>query len=300
MKSPAKWNINDKSEYLDVEFNGLRVNYKGPANRWVDSGIVRADHPIPQCVLFYFEVTIIDKGNNGIIGIGFCTRPDKIEPKKLNTMPGWAEILKNRWNKALDMGNYELLSKQEVMLEELIKSLKTESHMAKAYFIIGRNEEALELTNSSNNAFSLRYRGETYYMMRMYDKSLYEFEKLSIIEPNSLWTLNAYKEVTRKKDRYIKEVEKNDYIRQECPDFLERREISENLNDRLRHDWDKKINFEEITPDMSEMDLQLFSWAYSSNDPEDREVVDQLMVDREARMEEELEDYQDWDYRRDC
>ncbi|CAI2190375.1 1260_t:CDS:2, partial [Funneliformis geosporum] len=45
---------------------------------------IRADFPIPeQCGLFYFEVDIIDIGQNGKIGIGFCTKS-----AGLNKMPG--------------------------------------------------------------------------------------------------------------------------------------------------------------------------------------------------------------------
>ncbi|CAI2188304.1 14247_t:CDS:2, partial [Funneliformis geosporum] len=45
---------------------------------------IRANFPIPeQCGLFYFEVDIIDIGENGKIGIGFCTKSASI-----NKMPG--------------------------------------------------------------------------------------------------------------------------------------------------------------------------------------------------------------------
>ncbi|CAI2193659.1 17454_t:CDS:2, partial [Funneliformis geosporum] len=48
---------------------------------------IRANFPIPeQCGLFYFEVDIIDKGENGRIGIGFCTKS-----ASLNTLPGWED-----------------------------------------------------------------------------------------------------------------------------------------------------------------------------------------------------------------
>ncbi|CAI2197972.1 16751_t:CDS:2, partial [Funneliformis geosporum] len=49
---------------------------------------IRANFPIPeQCGLFYFEVDIIDKGENGGIGIGFCTKS-----ARLNKMPGFEDI----------------------------------------------------------------------------------------------------------------------------------------------------------------------------------------------------------------
>ncbi|RIB28281.1 hypothetical protein C2G38_2158251 [Gigaspora rosea] len=37
--------------------------------------IVRANNPIPsECGIFYFEIKIINKGKNGMIGIGYCTK----------------------------------------------------------------------------------------------------------------------------------------------------------------------------------------------------------------------------------
>ncbi|CAI2171646.1 14457_t:CDS:2 [Funneliformis geosporum] len=48
---------------------------------------IRSNFPISeQCGLFYFEVDIIDKGENGAIGIGFCTNT-----ASLNKMPGWED-----------------------------------------------------------------------------------------------------------------------------------------------------------------------------------------------------------------
>ncbi|CAG8799809.1 22161_t:CDS:2, partial [Dentiscutata erythropus] len=46
---------------------------------------IRANNPIPpQCKLFYFEVDIIDEGENKSIGIGFCEKTVNLEG-----MPGW-------------------------------------------------------------------------------------------------------------------------------------------------------------------------------------------------------------------
>ncbi|CAI2177082.1 2127_t:CDS:2, partial [Funneliformis geosporum] len=59
---------------------------------------IRANFPIPeQCGLFYFEVDIIDKGENGEIGIGFCTKS-----ASLNKMPGWED---SSWGYHGDDGN---------------------------------------------------------------------------------------------------------------------------------------------------------------------------------------------------
>ncbi|KAF0441704.1 SPRY-domain-containing protein [Gigaspora margarita] len=81
MDLPTAWNHDDKSSYLSVDESGLRVNY----GLGLMAGAVRANYPIsPQCKLFYFEVDIINEGENKQIGIGFC---DKVV--SLNGMPGW-------------------------------------------------------------------------------------------------------------------------------------------------------------------------------------------------------------------
>ncbi|CAG8688833.1 4809_t:CDS:2 [Rhizophagus irregularis] len=47
--------------------------------------IVRSNYPIPDKVgIFYFEVEIISKGRDGLIGVGFC---EKEVP--LDRLPGW-------------------------------------------------------------------------------------------------------------------------------------------------------------------------------------------------------------------
>ncbi|KAF0529284.1 SPRY-domain-containing protein [Gigaspora margarita] len=84
MDLPTAWNRDDKSIYLSVYSSGLRVNYEGLGKSQKESGIIRANHPIPsQCKLFYFEVDIINEGKNKIIGIGFCEKE-----VNLNRIPG--------------------------------------------------------------------------------------------------------------------------------------------------------------------------------------------------------------------
>ncbi|RIB19753.1 concanavalin A-like lectin/glucanase domain-containing protein, partial [Gigaspora rosea] len=53
--------------------------------------------PIPSQQEFYFEATILNKGQNGIIGIGFCTKD-----ANLNLMPGWEN---ESWGYHGDDGN---------------------------------------------------------------------------------------------------------------------------------------------------------------------------------------------------
>ena len=59
---------------------------------------MRAKHPIPpQCGLFYFEVTVVSKGRDGFIGIGFAS-----SAVSLQRLPGW-EV--NSWGYHGDDGN---------------------------------------------------------------------------------------------------------------------------------------------------------------------------------------------------
>ncbi|KAF0541489.1 SPRY-domain-containing protein [Gigaspora margarita] len=98
MASPTKWNIDDKFTFLSVSSDGLEVTYVGPGEK-ADSAAIRADLPIlPQCGLFYFEINILDKGDNGEIGIGFCAKT-----VNLNRMPGWEN---NSWGYHGDDGNF--------------------------------------------------------------------------------------------------------------------------------------------------------------------------------------------------
>jgi len=80
---PTQWNENDKSSHLTVSPNGREVSFNG--TRFVislivylpslghsntldtrDAAAVRADCPIPPaCGIYYYEVTILDRGNKG-------------------------------------------------------------------------------------------------------------------------------------------------------------------------------------------------------------------------------------------
>ncbi|RIA83610.1 concanavalin A-like lectin/glucanase domain-containing protein [Glomus cerebriforme] len=100
MNLPTAWNINDKSDFLSVDSDALRVEHTGPDERNEFSAVIRANHPVPsQCRLFYyFEVKIENIEKNGIIGIGLCTKN-----VDLNRMPGLND---NSWGYHNDDGNF--------------------------------------------------------------------------------------------------------------------------------------------------------------------------------------------------
>ncbi|GBC52168.2 Ran-binding protein 10 [Rhizophagus irregularis DAOM 181602=DAOM 197198] len=83
---PNRMNKKDCSTNVTVvDDDGLIVHYNGLGARDADSGIVRSNYPIPDKVgIFYFEVEIISKGRDGLIGVGFC---EKEVP--LDRLPGW-------------------------------------------------------------------------------------------------------------------------------------------------------------------------------------------------------------------
>ncbi|RIB10572.1 concanavalin A-like lectin/glucanase domain-containing protein [Gigaspora rosea] len=91
-----KWSNNDKSKNLEVEADDLMVNCKNESENFVGSAIRTCEPISKKYGLFYFEVTIKDKGKTGIIGIGFCTKT-----VKLDRMPGYE---KNSWGYRSDNG----------------------------------------------------------------------------------------------------------------------------------------------------------------------------------------------------
>ncbi|KAI9103242.1 concanavalin A-like lectin/glucanase domain-containing protein [Phlyctochytrium arcticum] len=96
---PTQWSTKDKSPSIELSpAANLRVTYTGPGRDDVHAAAVRSNHPIPpQCGLFYYEVSIISKGRDGYIGIGFCG-----QNVALNRLPGWEE---NSWGYHGDDGH---------------------------------------------------------------------------------------------------------------------------------------------------------------------------------------------------
>ncbi|KAI9825022.1 MAG: hypothetical protein M1826_007100 [Phylliscum demangeonii] len=88
---PSRWNAADKFGGLELLPDGLELECVGPGKTH-DRGeaaavaaAVRTDHPMsPLCGIYYYEVTIVARGKDGTIGIGFSG------PKvPLNRLPGW-------------------------------------------------------------------------------------------------------------------------------------------------------------------------------------------------------------------
>lgn len=87
---PSKWSEADKAPGLEVLASGTEVRYNGlnngqPNKREDEAASIRSDKPIPKEVgIYYYEVTILSRGKDGPLGIGF-TAPNV----NLHRLPGW-------------------------------------------------------------------------------------------------------------------------------------------------------------------------------------------------------------------
>lgn len=67
--------------------HGVRVHYVGGGKTDSDAAAIRANNPMPtQLGVYYYEVTIVSKGRDGYIGIGFCGKD-----VSLQRLPGWEQ-----------------------------------------------------------------------------------------------------------------------------------------------------------------------------------------------------------------
>ncbi|KAK5171031.1 uncharacterized protein LTR77_004175 [Saxophila tyrrhenica] len=82
---PSRWSDGDHISGLEVLADGTEVRFTGVTKTSDEAASVRSDNPMPKEVgIYYFEVTVLSRGKDGLIGIGFSTR--KVN---LNRLPGW-------------------------------------------------------------------------------------------------------------------------------------------------------------------------------------------------------------------
>jgi SPRY domain len=94
---PSKLNDRDRCTILEILNDGMEVHFSAPSKGTEsDAASVRADRPIPpQCGVYYYEVSVLARGNKGCvlcaevtdvryIGIGFCR-----SNVTLDRLPGW-------------------------------------------------------------------------------------------------------------------------------------------------------------------------------------------------------------------
>lgn len=82
---PSRWSDGDHMSGLEILADGSEVRFNGVTKTTDEAASVRSDYPMPKEVgLYYFEVTVLSRGKDGLIGIGFSGR--KVQ---LNRLPGW-------------------------------------------------------------------------------------------------------------------------------------------------------------------------------------------------------------------
>lgn len=82
---PGRWNEEDKMPGLEILGDGGEVRFTGLLKTSDEAASIRSDCPIPKEVgLYYFEVTVLSRGKDGLIGIGFSGRGTT-----LARLPGW-------------------------------------------------------------------------------------------------------------------------------------------------------------------------------------------------------------------
>lgn len=64
--------MESSSRFLEVD--GTRVNYIGPNNYKIVALSIGKDQIPSLNGFFYFEVEILNNGNDGFISVGFCTK----------------------------------------------------------------------------------------------------------------------------------------------------------------------------------------------------------------------------------
>lgn len=83
---PSRWAETDKNAGLEISADGQDVKFVGPSKTLEhEAAATRSDNLMPaQCGLYYYEVSIISKGKDGMIGVGFSGASASLEK-----LPGW-------------------------------------------------------------------------------------------------------------------------------------------------------------------------------------------------------------------
>ncbi|CAG8640029.1 4918_t:CDS:2, partial [Racocetra fulgida] len=121
---------------------------------------------------------------------------------------------------------------------------------------------------------------------------------------SSFLVLGAQEEAKRKKDCEEFGNIMKDELRKECPDYMTRRSETDYLNNHLSDRHKKIINLEFLQCPHDDGDdayyaLELLGWECGEKDPGDREIIDELMTERDSRLNDELEEFLYFDENRD-
>ncbi|EIE19632.1 SPRY-domain-containing protein [Coccomyxa subellipsoidea C-169] len=81
----SHFNTNNFGNFLDVEKDKLTVRYTGQGAHNNDVGAIQGNRPVPRKRrVYYYEVTVLDAGEKGLIGVGFADKNFK-----MGKQPGW-------------------------------------------------------------------------------------------------------------------------------------------------------------------------------------------------------------------
>jgi len=104
VKVPSSLSASDKSSWIETQnFNPFQCKYtESPRtlyNRDDDVGSIRTSDPIPsECGIYYFEMCVLNDGEDGAISIGLTSKGTN-----LNHQPGWD---RHTWGYHGDDGNF--------------------------------------------------------------------------------------------------------------------------------------------------------------------------------------------------
>jgi hypothetical protein len=103
-----------KTQSVELDPGNLTATFQGPGKTESDSVVVRGNVPISKaCGIYYYEISIVSKGRDGYIGVGFTTLQTPS-----NKLPGnhlIIQVLK------MDLGDIMLLMVKS--LEDQVKRL---------------------------------------------------------------------------------------------------------------------------------------------------------------------------------
>ena len=112
------------------------------------------------------------------------------------------ESLKKNWIDVLNPYNNELINQQMERFVNFTTPSKTEQTEKNHAHSLRYQQAPANLTKllefDTNDSFALRYRAETYYIIKKYEESLVDLNKLLEINPNEVWALKVYKEVIKR------------------------------------------------------------------------------------------------------
>jgi len=81
---PFELNTNTSSSFVEVGKDRLTAKYSGAGQHGTNVGAIQTSLPVPrQSFIYYFEMTVQDKGDKGRITLGFT-----VKDSKLSCQPG--------------------------------------------------------------------------------------------------------------------------------------------------------------------------------------------------------------------